>query len=46
LLRRAGPGDCPELCRRRVELELALQVEGTGYERCVKTCRSMLGKTL
>jgi hypothetical protein len=39
---RARPGDCPELCRRRVELELLLLGESVGYERCVRLCRSAL----
>ena len=43
MLRWARPEDCPELCRRRVELEQALQVEGISYEKCVRMCRAMIG---
>jgi hypothetical protein len=42
LLRRARPEDCPELCRRRVELVLLLLGESVGYGRCVRLCRSAL----
>jgi hypothetical protein len=43
VLRRARSEDCPELCKRRVELELLLLGFSTGYDRCVRICRSMLG---
>jgi hypothetical protein len=43
VLRRARPGDCEELCRRRVELELALLGESIDLQKCVKICRSMVG---
>jgi len=43
VLRRARPEDCEELCRRRVELEKALQIEGISYEKCVMMCRAMIG---
>jgi hypothetical protein len=39
-LRRARPEDCPELCRRRVELELTLLGGSIDYEECVRICRS------
>jgi hypothetical protein len=43
VLRRARPEDCPELCKRRVELELTLLGESVDYERCVRMCKSMVG---
>jgi hypothetical protein len=42
-LRRARPEDCPELCKRRVELELTLLGEGIDLQKCIKICRSMVG---
>jgi len=31
---------CEELCRRRIELEIALGLEPTCFEKCVKICRA------
>jgi hypothetical protein len=43
MLKRAGPGDCPELHRRRIKLELLLLGRSVDFERCVKICRSVIG---
>jgi hypothetical protein len=40
MLRRVRSGDCPELCCRRVELELTLLGGSIDYEECVRICKS------